>query len=55
MIDNNIYLKDIELLKRDLSRLPKFWDGKSCVLELKDADYQWKQMEWWAFYFEYKN
>lgn len=54
MVDNSIYLKDIELLKRDLSKLPKFWDGKSCVVELKEADYQWKQMEWWAFYFEYK-
>ena len=49
-----IYSKDIELLKEHLPQLPKFWDGKSCVLELKEAEYQWKQMEWWAFYFEYK-
>ncbi len=26
---------------------------KKCVLELKEADYNWRQMEWWAFYFEY--
>ena len=54
MINKKGYLKDIELLKEHLSKLPKFWDGKSCVLELKEAEYQWKQMEWWAFYFEYK-
>ena len=24
------------------------------MLELKKADYNWRQMEWWAFYFEYK-
>jgi len=34
--------------------LLKFWDGKTCVLELKEADYNWRQMEWWGFYFEYR-
>jgi len=48
------YKKDIETLKANFHKLPKFWDGKICVLELKDADYNWRQMEWWAFYFEYK-
>ncbi|GIV29162.1 MAG: hypothetical protein KatS3mg028_0228 [Bacteroidia bacterium] len=48
------YLKDICLLKKHLAHLPTHWDGKSCVLELKEADYNWRQMEWWAFYFEYK-
>ncbi|MDR0303878.1 MAG: hypothetical protein LBH98_03785 [Chitinispirillales bacterium] len=47
------YLKDVELIKENLTKLPKIWDGKSCILELKEANYQWKQMEWWAFYFEY--
>ena len=49
-----IYNADIEILKTNLSRLPKFWDGKTCVLELKEANYNWRQMEWWAFYFEWK-
>jgi len=49
-----IYNTDIEILKTNLSRLPKFWDGKTCVLELKEANYNWRQMEWWAFYFEWK-
>ena len=48
------YSKDIQLLKAGIPQFPKFWDGKACVLELKEADYNWRQMEWWAFYFEYK-
>ncbi|MDR0763474.1 MAG: hypothetical protein LBF01_03145 [Bacteroidales bacterium] len=50
MID---YKKDIDVLKNNLPKLPKSWDGKTCILELKKANYQWRQMEWWAFYFEY--
>lgn len=49
-----IYTGDIRILKSRLKALPRFWDGKSCVLELKDADYNWRQMEWFGFYFEYK-
>jgi len=48
------YKKDIKTLQTNLTSLPKFWDGKTCVIELKEADYNWRQMEWWAFYFEYK-
>jgi len=48
------YKNDINTLKTKLIHLPKFWDGKTCILELKEADYHWRQMEWWAFYFEYK-
>lgn len=44
---------DIKILTAGLKKLPTIWDGKQCVLELKAADYHWKQMEWWAFYFEY--
>ncbi|MDR1551971.1 MAG: hypothetical protein LBS69_00710 [Prevotellaceae bacterium] len=49
-----IYTKDIEILKKELPELPQNWDGKECILKLKAADYNWKQMEWWAFYFEYE-
>jgi hypothetical protein len=45
--------EDIKVLKRQLKNLPKVWDGKKCILELKEADYNWRQMEWWAFYFEF--
>lgn len=44
---------DIKIAKQQLKSLPKVWEGKKCVLELKGADYNWRQMEWWAFYFEY--
>ena len=49
-----MYANDIKILQNELPKLPKFWDGKTCVLELKEADYNWRQMEWWAFYFELK-
>lgn len=50
----SIFQEDIKQLKKLLKALPKYWEGKACVLELKEADYNWRQMEWWAFYFEYK-
>lgn len=32
----------------------KHWDGKECILEMKDSgNRQWKQMEWIGFYFQY--
>ena len=45
---------DVQSFKSKLSNLPVDWEGKASVLELKEADYNWRQMEWWAFYFEYK-
>jgi hypothetical protein len=46
--------RDVNVLSRALKHLPGKWDGKKSILELKEADYQWKQMEWRAFYFEFK-
>jgi len=37
-----VYKKDIKTLKTDLISLPRFWDGKTCVLELKEADYNFE-------------
>ena len=32
----------------------KHWDGKKCILEMKNSgNRQWKQMEWIGFYFQY--
>ncbi len=45
--------KDIQLAKSLLSDLPILWDGKKSVLELKEANFNWRQMEWWGFYFEH--
>jgi len=54
LIANTEFGSDIALLAEELTKLPTRWEGKACVLELKEADYNWRQMEWWAFYFEYK-
>jgi hypothetical protein len=40
-----IYIKDVDILKESLLVLPKFWDGKTCILKLKEAGYYWRQME----------
>lgn len=46
-------MDDITVAKMLLSDLPKAWDGKESILELKQVDFNWRQMEWWGFYFEY--
>ena len=35
------------------SKIRKNWEGRECILELKDADYNWRQMEWIGWYLEY--
>lgn len=47
------FSEDIAKAKKALATLPRVWEGKKSVLELKEADYNWRQMEWWAFYFEH--
>ena len=47
------YKDDIDIFMSRFPNLPTEWDGKASILELKEADYQWRQMEWWAFYFEF--
>ncbi len=38
-----------------LLNLPKKWDGKDAILEMKNDRYpHWKQMEWIGFYFQYQ-
>ncbi|MBI4567113.1 MAG: hypothetical protein HY719_01805 [Planctomycetes bacterium] len=43
---------DVSQAKRIIKTFPRQWDGKKCVLEMKDAKYNWRQTEWWAFYWE---
>lgn len=45
--------KDVNTAKSLLSNLPTSWEGKKSILELKKANFNWRQMEWWGFYFEY--
>lgn len=47
-----LYQDDINIAKELLASLHTHWDGKASVLKMKDADYNWRQMEWWGFYFE---
>lgn len=47
------FSEDIAKAKKALATLPRVWEGKKSVLELKEANYNWRQMEWWAFYFEH--
>ncbi len=46
------YSEDIEIITNALKDMPTNWDGKQSILELKEIDYQWRQMEWIGFYFE---
>src|SRR3990172_3833840 len=37
-----------------LSKVPKYWDGKNSILEMRDSgNTQWRQMEWIGFYFQF--
>ncbi|MBI3158408.1 MAG: hypothetical protein HYZ26_02270 [Chloroflexi bacterium] len=44
---------EIDLAKRLLANIPSSWDSKASVLQLKEANFNWRQMEWWGFYFEH--
>lgn len=40
----------IDVLRRSIE--PR-WDGRVAVRRLREADYQWRQMEWLGWYFEH--
>ena len=44
----------VEKLQVSSRNMPQIWDGRSAILEMKDAgSRQWRQMEWMGFYFEF--
>ena len=43
---------EIQILKDKLETIPKIWDGKTSILELKENNFQWRQTEWIGFWFE---
>ncbi len=44
----------INNIRNNLTRLPKLWDGKNAIQEMKNDSYsQWRQMEWIGFYFQF--
>ena len=41
-------------ISNELKKIPKTWDGRKAILEMKVSEYnQWKQMEWIGFYFQF--
>lgn len=44
----------IAIVKALAKELLGKWDGKQCIEFLRKHDYQWRQMEWIGFYFEFR-
>jgi len=43
-----------ERIAASLATVPRHWDGKQAILEMKRAENrQWRQMEWIGFYFQF--
>lgn len=52
---NQKIIDTAEALRDATRNLPKVWDGKSAILEMKEGgSRQWKQMEWQGWYFQYR-
>lgn len=48
------FLKISEDLSKEFKDIPKIWDGRKAILEMKNADFpHWKQMEWIGWYFQF--
>lgn len=44
----------VENLRVAVQKMPKIWDGRDAILEMKNAGYKhWRQMEWMGFYFQF--
>jgi hypothetical protein len=48
------FAKNAKKIGKILKALPKKWDGRKSILEMKKAKFShWKQMEWIGFYFQF--
>lgn len=48
------FLSTSKNIAQILNNVPKLWDGKTAILEMKNANFvHWKQMEWIGFYFQF--
>lgn len=48
------FLRISKQIGKKLKNVPKIWDGRKSILEMKESDYpHWKQMEWIGFYFQF--
>ena len=53
MIEKKI-VDTVEKLRLASQNIPKTWDGRECILEMKSANFRyWRQMEWMDFYFKF--
>ena len=53
MIDQTI-LSTVDELRIASRNIPKVWDGRESIIEMKDSGSRhWRQMEWMGFYFEF--
>src|SRR3990172_1049148 len=43
-----------QIVEQLATSIPEQWDGRACLLELRAADFQWRQMEWIGWWFEWK-
>ncbi len=51
---NSRIISIVEELNISSSNIPKIWDGRNAILEMREGgSNQWRQMEWMGFYFEY--
>ncbi len=43
-----------EVFEKLMCNLPSYWDGKECILYMKENGCtHWRQMEWFGFYFQF--
>lgn len=49
-----IFKKTAKQIGEKIKNVPKSWDGRDSIIEMKESGYsQWKQMEWIGFYFQF--
>jgi len=49
-----VFLRLAKQIGERLRKIPKIWDGREAILEMRDANYpHWRQMEWIGFYFQF--
>ena len=53
MLEKKI-IDTVEKLRLASQNMPKVWDGRESILEMKGTDYKhWRQVEWLEFYFKF--
>ncbi len=42
-----------KIITLEINKIPTNWDGKNAILEMKNGNARWRDMEWIGFYFEF--